>query len=229
MTIFRSKDEEAVYKILLQEKDIHMIDLAKKVKLHRPKVYSIVDDLIQDGLVEASKIGKRHVYNVTSGEYLAQKIENAKNEIEEESRTLTMLAARHQVIRKMEGKQDLIDMFNIMTMELGERGDYYSFTTKTDGAGLSTESLNIFRKLRDKKDLWSHVLTDKPLDLKKGVRFNLEIKQVVGQNFEQDCMWLSYSDKIVLIDYKDESGYVIKDARLARFQQEMFRLLSKKV
>lgn len=228
MGIFRTKEEESIYKTLLLFPDLSVVTLASKTKLHRPKVYAILDQLHDDGLIETKKNKSRLVYRTSSYEVLAKKIEVAKIEINEEADTLLSLASEVQKVVPINSKKDIADLWEDVTKTLGARGDYYSFTTRTPTTDLGKESLELFKKHRDNKDLWSHVITDKSVDKNKGIRFNLEIKRVEA-NLEQDCLWLTYADTYAFVDYKNETGYIIKDARLAKFQQEIFRLLYKKI
>ena len=52
MSIFATKEEESVYKALLQEQGASVVTLAKKTRLHRPKLYQLLDALIREELVE---------------------------------------------------------------------------------------------------------------------------------------------------------------------------------
>lgn len=228
MSIFNSKDEEAVYKALLGNVGMNVIHLAKKTKLHRPKLYTLLEQMIHEGLVETIIVGKRTLYKTTSAEKLEARISLAKQMLDEDALILRSLAVDSQEIKILDSKEDIVWLFTDVIKTLGERGDYYSFTTKTDETDLGKKSLEAFRKGRDGKDLWSHVLTDKPIDLRKGIRFNLEIKHIDVKHLEQDCMWISYADKYAFVDYKNEVGYLIKNKRLATFQQEIFKLLYKK-
>ena len=229
MSIFSTPEEESVYKALLQEQEVSVVTLAEKTKMHRPKLYVTLEKLIQANLVEPYTKGKRTVYKTTAREILENKIRDAKTSLEEEALSLLTLSSDTQLLKIIDSKKDIIALFDDVTKNLGGQGDYYSFTTKTDATDLGKESLEIFRKNRDTKGLWSHVLTDKPIDYKKGVRFNLEIKNMDAKNLEQDCLWLTYGDTFAFVDYKNENGYIIKNKRLAKFQQELFRFFYKKV
>lgn len=229
MSIFSTKDEESTYKALLQSPGVSVVSLATTTKIHRPKLYAILEQLVHEGLVETFMTGKRTLYRTTSRETLQKKIEKEKAHIDEEAKVLLALADDTQTVKIINSKQDVINLFDTMTKTLGARGDYYSFTTKTESTSLGKESLEIFRKNRDNKDLWSHVLTDKPIDMKKGVRFNLEIKHLGNERFEQNCLWLTYADTYAFVDYENETGYIIKNKRLAKFQQEVFKYLYKKI
>lgn len=229
MSIFTTKEEESTYKAVLQSTDASVVSLARITKIHRPKLYKILEQLINEGLIETCTHGKRALYRVTSQETLKQKIENARALLDQDAHTLLALSSNTQTITLLDSKQDIINLFETMTKTLGARGDYYLFTTKTEDTDLGKGSLEIFRKSRDVKDLWNHVITDKPIDMKKGIRFNLEIKHVANERFEQDCLWLTYADTYAFVDYKNNTGYVIRNKRLAMFQQEVFKYLYKKV
>lgn len=229
MSIFTTKEEESVYKALLQEEGLSVVTLAKRTRLHRPRLYQLLEKLISESLVETYTQGKRVLYRAGAREVLEKKIEDTKNSINQDAMTLLSLADDLQTVKNLNTKQDIIELFDDVTKSLGGQGDYYSFTTRTSATDLGKSSLEIFRKNREAKGLWSHVLTDKPIDYKKGVRFNLEIKYIGEKNLQQDCLWLTYGDKFAFVDYAAETGYVIKNKKLAKFQQELFRLFYNKV
>lgn len=223
MNIFSSRDEEVVYKTLLQNEGLSVVSLAKKTKLHRPKLYVILLQLLNQKLIETSSKGKRVVYMTSSREMLEQKINDVKLALENEANDLLQFADGLQTVTNINSKEDIISLWDDVTTTLKNQGDYYHFTTATSAVDLGKQSREIFRKNRDSKGLWSHVLTDKPIDEKKGVGFNFEIKHVPAKNLPQDCLWLMYGDKYAFVDYAAESGYIVKNKRLAKFQQDIFR------
>lgn len=229
MSIFATKEEESVYKALLQEQGASVVTLAKKTRLHRPKLYQLLDALIREELVETYTKGKRVLYRAGNRDVLEKKIKDAKNSIEQDASILLSLADDLQTVKNINSKDDIVALFDDITTSLGEQGDYYSFTTKTSNTNLGKNSLEIFRKNREGKGLWSHVLTDKPIDHKKGVRFNLEIKHIDAKNLQQDCLWITYGDTFAFVDYTAETGYIVKNKKLAKFQQELFRFFYNKV
>ena len=229
MSIFTTKEEEAVYKALLQEQGVSVVALAKKTRLHRPRLYQLLDSLIREELVETYTKGKRVLYRAGAREVLEKKIKDAKSSIEQDASILLSLADDLQIVKNINSKEDIIALFDDITASLGGQGDYYSFTTKTSNTSLGKNSLELFRKNREGKGLWSHVLTDKPIDQKLGIRFNLEIKHIDAKNLQQDCLWIMYGDTFAFVDYVAETGYIVKNKRLAKFQQELFRFFYNKV
>ena len=229
MSIFTTKEEEAVYKALLQEQGVSVVALAKKTRLHRPRLYQLLDSLIREELVETYTKGKRVLYRAGAREVLEKKIKDAKSSIEQDASILLSLADDLQIVKNINSKEDIIALFDDITASLGGQGDYYSFTTKTSNTSLCKNSLELFRKNREGKGLWSHVLTDKPIDQKLGIRFNLEIKHIDAKNLQQDCLWIMYGDTFAFVDYVAETGYIVKNKRLAKFQQELFRFFYNKV
>lgn len=229
MSIFTTKEEESVYKALLQERGMSVVTLAKRTRLHRPKLYQLLLKLSNESLIETYTKGKRVLYRAGPREVLEKKIENAKDSINQDAMMLLSLADDLQTVKNLNTKQDIIELWDDVTKSLGGQGDYYSFTTKTADTNLGKSSLDVFRANRENKGLWSHVLTDKPIDYKKGVRFNLEIKYIGEKNLEQDCLWMTYGDKFAFVDYAAETGYIIKNKKLAKFQQELFRLFYNRV
>lgn len=223
MSIFTDKKEEGVYKALLVAGESSVVALAKKTKIHRPNLYKMLSNLMEEGLVETATLGKRMLYKTTSREVLEKKIADAKKAAEEDARSLLSLANETQTVTNIDTREGIVALFNEMAEVTGERGDYYSFTTRTDKVDLEKYFSDTFRNTRDRKDLWSHVLTDKPIDMKKGVRFNLEIKQVDTTSLEQDCLWVMYGDKYAFVDFTTESGYIVKNKKLAKFQRDIFK------
>ena len=68
------------------------------------------------------------------------------------------------------------------------------------------------------------MLTTAHIDQKKGVRFSLNIKHIDDKNLEKNCLWIIYADTFAFIDFTTETGYVITDQKLAKFQAGVFKV-----
>ena len=220
-----TKEEALVYFSLIQrEKSI--LALSKDIKIHRPKLYKLLESMEIEGLVIKNIKGKHVLYTTASKEILKNKIEQVRLNIELESKELARrMNQSDNTLQNINNKDDIIKIYSDLAHDLPAQTCYYSLTSSTEAKIIEQYLPTDFRKIREKKNLWSYVLTTSPIDKKKGLRFTLDIKHVNDKEIEKNCLWLSYSDIFVFINFTTETGYKIKDASLARFQQGIIKNL----
>ena len=224
-----------------EQKVASILNLSKKLNMHRPALYKIIESLLNKGLIIKKEESKHISYDVCSLATLKQKIKEKEERArirdgalikEIESRETEMMKRRKEEdtnknghMRSVKGRTDIMALYSELVHSLGEQDSYYSFTTMSLDKDPAYYLPYDFRKVREKKNLWSYVIAGRGLIKGKGVRFSLEIKHMDDTSLEKDCLWLTYGDVFAFINTHTEQGYVIRDHKLAKFQQSIIKAM----
>ncbi len=224
MEYILNEQELVCYKTLAKSTGMSISDLSRITGIFRPQLYKILALLDNQDLIVTHKSGKRILYAVSSPDNLRAKIESSVQATESAGKKLFSEVFGNSSIQQIHGRNDIIQVFNDLVENLDEQETYYSYATGSPTTAESYFPAN-FRKTRDRKNLWSYVVTTQPI-LRKP-RFSLEIKTTDNPNAPKDCLWLAYAEKLIFIDYATESGYIITDKKMSEFQQSIIRSMFK--
>ena len=120
----------------------------------------------------------------------------------------------------------------VETLKKGDTYYRYSSSDAHKKPDLRNEYLSKkYRLLRDQKQLERKVITNMPNKMGKHPRLEREIKVVPPDFdlFEYRISQIIYGNKVAVIDYNTETGVVIENATIAKFQQKIFELLFRKL
>ena len=225
-----------------EQKVASILNLSKKLNMHRPSLYKIIESLLNKGLIIKKEESKHISYDVCSLVTLKQKIKEKEEWArirdgalikEIENREADMIIKRKKEedtnkdghMRSIKGRTDIMALYSDLVHGLGEQDSYYSFTTMSLDKDPAHYLPHDFRKVREKKNLWSYVIAGRGLIKGKGVRFSLQIKHFDHVHLERDCLWLTYGDVFAFVNLHTEEGYVIRDHKLAKFQQSIIKAM----
>lgn len=226
--IFQSPQQRIVYMQLIATPHIVLTELSRATGIHRPTLRKIVADLTVLGLIKKSRLGKRDVFSTTGIEAFQAFTNGVSHTIDDEIQKIIKTISKERVVSFLQSKQDIKNMYIDLVTTLNKDDSYYCLSSKTSTYDWN-EYLSVeFRKVRQKKNLTSYLVSTNPPD--GGMRFSLEIKNVFWPTLEKECMILVYGNKVAMVNFKDEKGVVIEDALFASFQRgvikKMFEVLS---
>lgn len=106
---------------------------------------------------------------------------------------------------------------------------FYRISSETNVEKSNTYLPKNYRKKRDEKELQRYVITTQNTESQKRPR--LERETVIFpehyEQFDENIQMIIYEDKIAYVDYNNESAMVIRNKKLASFQEKIFKALFK--
>jgi sugar-specific transcriptional regulator TrmB len=86
------KNESLIYLDLVHSGSSSVIDISKRIKMHRPNVYDLLDKLFKDGIVKITTIGKKKVFTAIPPKDLLKYHKEKEYELE---KTIPEIEKRH--------------------------------------------------------------------------------------------------------------------------------------
>lgn len=227
-----SEHESRLYVGLIESGPSTIAAIAKKTGLHRPTVYSVVDDLIERGLVTPGQRGARTFFTAEPPEKLQYLLEDAQRDLYQlipELKALVETKNKRPVSKLLEGKQGIAFVFDdlVKTLKHGDVFYRYSSARQSRDAYLPKN----YREIRDQKKLERFVITNPTQAAGKGPRMERAVKVVPEKYglFDQDVTQVIYGNKVAFIDYNSETALLVENPALAAFQKNLFKMLYDKL
>ena len=226
--------EIKLYRLLFTQGALSVVDIAKELGLHRPRVYTLLGVLRTRGLVEVHMSGKRQEYIAASPEKLrnmvrdlAQTTEALAPELEQEYR----IGKDKPVVTVHEGRAGVTQVFRDL-VESSARGEtFYRISSEKDLDHTNSYLPSDYRKIRDAKKLERFVITAPRIGGGKKARMERAMKFIPQgfDLFDQDVIEFIYADKVAFVDLSTETGFIVQSKKLADFHKKLFRLLYQKL
>ena len=223
-----------VYTHLFAVGESGVVDVALALRIHRPRLYQIIESLTKRGLIIVVTRGKRKKYIAASPERVSDifaQLSNEMNAALPELRREYRRSKEKPVIVHYEGKTGVTSVFADL-VESSKRGEtFYRYSSEKDLAHTNTYLPRDYRKVRDEKKLERFVITAPRVGRGKQSRMERAMKYIPEgfDLFDQDVIELIYANKVAFIDLNTENSFVIESAPLADFQKKLFRLLYQKL
>lgn len=228
-----SEPERVIYMILLEKPYQTISDISKRSKYHRPTVYKSIESLESEWLIEKSFLeGKRYHYHITSPKKLNDKIKNLTTIAEH---LLPELEAMYEkkndapILSIKEGTKWIQAIHKDLMESLPKWWIYYRYSsTRREYTGRSLYVPDDYFELQQKKEIERIVITS---DDKKKFRLwnpNREVISVPASfdQFDDNISKIIYANKVAIIDYDSQTGWIIENERFARYEEKIFRLLA---
>lgn len=106
-----SMGEIKVYLALFKLGSSSTGNIVTEAKIHSSKVYSILDRLIDKGLVSYSKLGKKTIYSVTSANYILDYLNEKQKSIEKQKIQATTLITELESLKLFHNKKSEASVF----------------------------------------------------------------------------------------------------------------------
>lgn len=229
-----TEQERLIYLTLLEHPYLTMSDIALRAKMHRPQAYKIVAALESEGLVEKSYLdGKRYYYHAASPEKLRQKLKTINTLAETLLPELEMMYSRTSeapILSVKEWIEGIRDVHRDLVETLPVWGIYYRYSSsKKTYHGESLYTPEWYRDMQSKKSLERIVITSDHMAPSRTGDPNRHIVNIPRgfDAFDDNITKLIYANKVAVIDYDAQIGWVIESERFARYEEKIFRLLVK--
>ena len=232
-----SEKQSACYLALLLHGPQSISELARRTGLYRTDIYQTMPTLLSEGLVSALPRGKNKKYVAESPKKLEARFLELSNQFDDE---MTTLAALHKdkegtrpVVKYVEGVNGIRSLHDDIVMSLKKGDVYYRYSSSKVGerewrGKFLSKKYSI---IRDQKQLERKVITNLPNKLRKRNRLEREIKVVPPDFdlFEYNITQFIYGNKVAFVDYNTETGIIIENPIIAKFQEKIFQLLFRKL
>ncbi len=228
------KKEAAIYTALLEHGSQSLSNISKLTHINRPALYDILPRLQSRGLVSATQKQKRTLYHAESPERLLASYQSTQADINQH---LGELATSYQkrsydkpTIKYFEGTHGVNFVFDDIAHTLPRGSTFYRYTART-GDTPDTFKNSHYAKARDTKQLERLVITSAEKAAKKEKKLERSIKAIPKEFdlFEDNISLVIYGDKTAYIDYGSQTAFIVESAKIAKFQEKLFKLLYKKL
>ncbi len=229
-----SEHERAVYMTLLEHPYLIVSDIAEKTNTHRPMVYKSLRSLEADWLVEKSYLdGKRYFYHVTSPKKLRDKL-NTLNSLAENTLPELELMYEKKMHTPILSIKEWVDGIRSIHADLLQSvpkwGIYYRYSSsRTEYEGKSIYTPDDYESIQKKKEFERIVITNVHQAKKRMNDPNREVIMIPSSfdEFWDNISKIIFANKVAIIDYDSQIGWVIENERFARYEEKLFRLLAK--
>jgi sugar-specific transcriptional regulator TrmB len=229
-----SKKEASVYTALLEEGIMSLTSLSKETHINRPALYALLPMLQRKGFVSSVQKQKRTFYTAESPKRI---LELYQTEHKEVSAQLEALAHEHEqhsthrpIIKYFEGKKGITFVFDDVAHSLPNGATFYRYSARMGGNTKQFEH-TYYARVRDTKKLERLVITSQEKAQSKVKKLNRSIKAIPKEVdlFEDNISLVIYGDKTAYVDYSSQTSFIIESAKIAHFQEKLFKLLYKKL
>lgn len=215
--------ERAIYTYLGKHPARTIAEIVHDTSEHRPAVYRILSQLAQQNLVSYSVIGKRKLYSITGRSELERVIEQSQNLLSQKSNELlSQLFGSEKNYQEISGALAITELFETIGRESDDQEERFSIVTAPLDTVVPYLSSN-YRKNRDQKNLWNNVITTQKIIGKE--KFTLQRAFIDAGNFPENCLLVSFHNKIAFVNFTNETGYIISDAHSSRMVMELLKVV----
>lgn len=229
-----SEKKATIFLALLQLGETNVIEIASAAKLKRTTVYNILPELIEEGLVAATKVGKHKRYFVTDPEIIIKILESR---IENTKAFLPVLTALHALsvhqpkISLYEGENGARQIYED-TLTINSGDIIYGFIGDVSVDEVPDKDLAMYIKTRVDKKIRNQVIMAPSTyadflkkDAEKELR-EVKIYSEWGNAQMPSVDFKIYGNKVAIISYRENFlGIMIESRDISRMCKTIFRSL----
>jgi len=232
-----NKNQVEIYLTLLQLGSARIQEIANKTLVKRTTVYSILDALIQKGLISYSQKGAHREYFAENPKKIPTYFEEQEKKIKSEQKTfkeiLPELLAIYNIkgikpkIRTYEGLTGIKKIFDeSIELKLNEEMLVYSAYEST--SKYLEQYLKDYIAIRVKRGLNQKCIAEysqQSLELQANDQKELRITRLISkEQFPLYNQIIIYGNKLYIASYKDLLGIIIESSAIANTQKTIFGL-----
>ncbi len=232
--LWLSQDEANIYLFLINNQNQTIAEISKWTKINRPKLYKILPNMVETGLIGNIMNGKRTHYIAENPKILSQYLENIKNEYDlyiPEIEKLYQNQFSKPIFKHLTWKNGIKNIFIDIGNTLKTWDIFYRYSSRNDvtKTSIPQKDYEQYKKLREEKRLERYVITNEYLnDLKpKKLEKDVVIIPKKYDLFEDNITKIIYANKVAIIDYNSLESFIIESPIFAHFEKKIFLLLFK--
>lgn len=232
--LWLTPDESSIYLFLLKHPLKNIGEISKITHINRPKLYKILPNLVESGIISEVIIWKRKHYRGENPKilknYLSEIEKDFDRYIPEIEHLYTGWASR-PILKHFSGKNWIKNIFLDIGNTLPVGWVFYRYSSRRDvkNTSISPSDYAPYKALRDEKKLGRYVITSQYLTDLKPEKLDKEVV-IIPKNydiFEDNITKIIYGDKVAIIDYNSYESFIIESPIFANFEKKIFLLLFK--
>lgn len=228
-----TKKEAAVYTTLLENGVQTITSISKATHINRPALYTLLPKMQRDGVISQVQKQKRIFYQAESPHKILVKYKDEQADVTKRLTDLAETFELHQTdrptIKYFEGKKGVQFVFDDIAHSLPRGGEFYRYTSYTGDDRPYAHTY--YAKVRDTKQLERLVITSEEKAALKSKKIDRAVKAIPKEFdlFVDNISLVIYGDKTAYVDYTSQAAFIVESAKIARFQEKLFKLLWKKL
>ena len=221
--------EAAIYVAALELGSANAAAIAKKAGIQRTHFYDLSEKLLADGFLHKTAYGKRSTFSATDPSLLVELQEEKLKKLKDvlpEFKALYNTTGQKPRISYFEG-QEGIDQINEDTLRY--KGEMVGFTTPRFVTSRTRSTGQSFITKRVAVGKRSRVIgEDSPevRELQKRDKAELRETRILSPNvFSSAVEIILYGNKLAIVDYKHQWGFIIEGTEIARAMNMIFEIV----
>jgi HTH-type transcriptional regulator, sugar sensing transcriptional regulator len=224
------KDKKAdVYLACLELGSATASQIAKKAGIKRPYFYDIAEYLLQNNLITQTRKGKHRYFSAISPDKLKANEEEKLKKLDEilpELKSIYKTTGAKPKIYFYEGKEGIAE---INKDTLHYKGEMVGFSTERFLTAEEKKLSQNYIQTRIKNKIKARVIgpvSNDFLGLKKRDSEELrETKMLPRDLYESDVEFTIYGNKIAIVSYKENFGFIIESSDVVKPLRMIFELI----
>lgn len=227
------RKQAAVLAALVDKGPLSLSDLNRETHINRPALYTLLPLMADSGLIGLLKKSKRTLYRAESPVRLLERYKDERAEVEERLHAIAAEYARGHhdkpVIQYFEGKRGVTFVFDDIARTLPKNGIFFRYSSRTGTVDEFNDTF--YSQTRDAKRLERMVITSEEKAKNKSKKLDRSVKAIPKDFdlFADNISLVIYGDKTAYVDYGSKTSFIVESAKIARFQEKLFKLLYKKL
>ncbi|MBP9757485.1 MAG: hypothetical protein KBD06_02705 [Candidatus Pacebacteria bacterium] len=227
------KKEASVLAALVDKGVLSISGISKETHINRPALYELLPRMQNAGLIHVVKKNKRALFKAESPARLLESYQSEHREVEKRLSEITAEYTRishdKPVIKYFEGQRGTTYVFDDVARTLPKGGLFFRYSSRVGDA--SDYKNTLYAGLRDSKSIERMAIVSEDKAKGKTRKLDRSVKAIPKSFdlFADDISLVIYGDKTAYIDYGSKTSFIVESAKIARFQEKLFRLLYKKL
>lgn len=229
-----SPEESSIYVFLLENYQKNITDISKATGINRPKLYKILPNMEQMGLISQVITGKRKVYIAENPKILNGYFENIKQDFNifiPEIQNIYKHSFSKPIFKHLKWKSGIKNIFMDIAHTLNTWDIFYRYSSRNsvEKTNIPKSEYNQYKTIRNQKKIGRYVITNEYLQSLKPEKLDKEVV-IIPQKidlFEDNITKIIYKNKVAIIDYNTEESFIIESQVFATFEKKIFKLLFK--
>jgi sugar-specific transcriptional regulator TrmB len=232
--LWLSTDESSIYIYLLENPKKTLSEISKYTNINRPKLYKIIPNMEESGLIWTVIHGKRKLFIAENPQILNNYFESIKEDYASfipQIERIYKNSFDKPILKHLTGKTWVRNIYMDIAHTLKKWESFYRYSSRIDieNTSISQKEHNKYRKIRNEKQLQRYVITNEYLTSLKTKKLDKDVVVIPKKidEFEDNITKLIYANKVAIIDFNTDESFIIESEVFASFERKLFKMLFK--
>lgn len=232
--LWLSEDESLVYMYLLEHPQKTLTEISKHTNINRPKLYKIMPNMQESGLIWTSIQGKRTLFIAENPQILNNYFESIQHDYANfipQVERMYKNSFDKPIFKHLSGKTWVRNVYMDIAHTLKKWESFYRYSSRRDieNTNISENFHSKYKKIRNEKQLQRYVITNEYLTSLKPKKLDKEVVVIPKKidDFEDNITKLIYANKVAIIDFNTDESFIIESEIFASFERKLFKMLFK--